>query len=89
MEIKKILFFFLMFSLTVTLYAQQITVQGTVYEEGTKNPIPGANVIVKGTTQGTSTDFEYTSQCALQCRLRSQLPRYADPKCKSSRTLPH
>ena len=58
MEIKKILFFFLMFSLTVTLHAQQITVQGTVYEEGTKNPIPGANVIVKGTTQGTSTDFE-------------------------------
>ena len=32
------------------------TIKGTVYDE-TNMPLPGANIIVKGTTNGTSTDF--------------------------------
>ncbi|GGK13364.1 collagen-binding protein [Yeosuana aromativorans] len=36
----------------------QGTITGTVTETSTKNPIPGANVIIKGTTTGTITDFD-------------------------------
>ena len=37
-------------------FAQQKTVSGTVSDEG--GPLPGVNVIVKGTTNGTQTDFD-------------------------------
>ena len=36
----------------------QGTVSGTVTEASTGNPLPGANVIVKGTSNGTTTDFD-------------------------------
>lgn len=36
----------------------QTTISGTVKEAATSLPIPGANVIIKGTTTGTSTDFD-------------------------------
>ncbi len=36
----------------------QLTVSGTVTEEGTGQPLPGVNVIIKGTTTGTATDFD-------------------------------
>ncbi|CAL65026.1 SusC/RagA family TonB-linked outer membrane protein [Christiangramia forsetii] len=38
--------------------AQQITVSGMVSEASTGNPLPGVNVIVKGTTTGAITDFD-------------------------------
>ena len=43
--------------LTGSLYAQDKTVSGTVgsAEEG---PLPGVNVLVKGTSTGTVTDIE-------------------------------
>jgi hypothetical protein len=44
----------LMFTMTSTIFAQTIT--GTVNDED--GPLPGANVIVKGTTNGTTTDFD-------------------------------
>lgn len=40
-----------------TLNAQSVNIQGNVVDE-TGVPIPGVNIIVKGTTQGTSTDFD-------------------------------
>ena len=55
---KKLLFFFLMTFLSLAAYAQPNMVRGKVFEAGTKNPIPGANVIVKGTTRGVSTDLD-------------------------------
>lgn len=36
--------------------AQKITVKGTVTDAQTDEPLPGANVVLKGTTTGTSTD---------------------------------
>lgn len=36
----------------------QTTVSGVVTEEGTNLPLPGVNVLVKGTTTGTTTDFD-------------------------------
>lgn len=47
---------FLCFSLTS--FAQQITVSGTVTEQSTSVPLPGVNVVIKGTSTGTSTDFD-------------------------------
>ncbi|MNK01006.1 Colicin I receptor precursor [compost metagenome] len=38
-------------------FAQQRTVSGTVKDEG-GFPIPGVNVLIKGTTTGTQTDFD-------------------------------
>lgn len=37
---------------------QEIKITGTVYDAVTGDPVIGANVIVKGTTNGTSTDFD-------------------------------
>lgn len=42
------------FAMTSAIYAQTIT--GTVNDE--TGPLPGANVLVKGTTNGTQTDFD-------------------------------
>jgi len=53
----------LLFMLPMSFFAQE-TVSGVVVESATGLPIPGANVIVKGTTNGTVTDFDgnYTIQ---------------------------
>lgn len=40
-----------------TLFAQT-TVSGTVTDKANAMPLPGVNVIVKGTSRGTSTDFD-------------------------------
>ena len=43
--------------LSIGAFAQQITVKGLV-KDNTGEPIIGANVVVKGTTNGTITDFD-------------------------------
>src|SRR5690606_35141526 len=52
----------LMFSLVflgINIYAQETkTVSGTVTSAADNSPVPGVNVIVKGTSQGTVTDFD-------------------------------
>ncbi len=40
------------------LFAQSKTISGTVTAEDIGGPVPGASVLVKGTTNGTSTDFD-------------------------------
>jgi TonB-linked SusC/RagA family outer membrane protein len=49
--------------LSINLYAQQITVRGTV-EDNRGETLPGVSVVIKGTTQGTITDVsgEFTIQ---------------------------
>jgi TonB-dependent starch-binding outer membrane protein SusC len=47
----------LLFMLPMSFFAQS-TVSGTVTESGTGLPIPGVNIIVQGTTTGTTTDFD-------------------------------
>ncbi|WP_150452517.1 carboxypeptidase-like regulatory domain-containing protein, partial [Arenibacter lacus] len=39
------------------LVAQNITITGTVTDD-LGSPLPGVNVVEKGTTNGTSTDFD-------------------------------
>ena len=58
---KKILqlniFLFSLLLFPAAIFAQA-TVSGSVTETSSKSPIPGANVIVKGTSTGTITDFD-------------------------------
>lgn len=53
---KSILFSILML-LPFAMLAQQ-TVKGKVLEKTTGQPLPGVNIVVKGTSNGTSTDFD-------------------------------
>lgn len=48
---------FLLLLLPMSFFAQQ-TVSGTVTESGSGLPIPGVNILVKGTSTGTTTDFD-------------------------------
>ncbi|MGB3618928.1 MAG: carboxypeptidase-like regulatory domain-containing protein, partial [Catalinimonas sp.] len=38
--------------------AQKMTVSGKVTEEGSNSGLPGVNIVIKGTSQGTVTDFD-------------------------------
>jgi len=52
---KKLLF--LLLFLPFSVFAQT-TLEGVVVDSKSNQPIPGVNVIIKGTTNGTSTDFD-------------------------------
>ena len=52
---KKLLFLLLFLPLGVVA---QNTLSGTVLDKVSKQPIPGVNVVIKGTTNGTSTDID-------------------------------
>jgi TonB-linked SusC/RagA family outer membrane protein len=56
---KQNLFFFLfiLISTCQTIFSQELTISGKVSDES-GNPLPGVNVILKGTNNGTSTDFD-------------------------------
>ena len=48
----------LMLFISVCSFAQQIEINGIVTSESDGMPLPGASVIVKGTSRGTTTDFD-------------------------------
>jgi TonB-linked SusC/RagA family outer membrane protein len=48
---------FLLFMLPMSFFAQQ-SLSGSVTESATGLPVPGVNIIVKGTSNGTTTDFD-------------------------------
>ncbi len=48
---------FLLLMLPMSFFAQQ-TVSGTVTESATGLPVPGVNIVVQGTTNGTTSDFD-------------------------------
>ncbi len=52
---KKLLFLVLLLPISVLA---QSTLSGTVVEKASGQPLPGVNVVVQGTTNGTSTDFD-------------------------------
>ncbi|PZX49168.1 SusC/RagA family TonB-linked outer membrane protein [Algoriphagus chordae] len=57
-KIRFIGFLLMLFVLSVPLYAQTVTVKGTVVSEGDNEPVPGALVSIKGTQKGTVTDID-------------------------------
>ncbi len=50
------LLFFLFFA-PICIFGQT-TLKGTVTEQSTSIPLPGVNILIKGTTTGTATDFD-------------------------------
>ena len=57
---RKLLCSILLLVATLSAFAQQITVQGTVISATDNEPLIGASVIAEGTTLGTATDFDGT-----------------------------
>lgn len=57
---KKLLLsvFLILLIIPLQVYAQQRTVTGTVTSSGDNNPLPGVNVVIKGTTTGAITNLE-------------------------------
>jgi TonB-linked SusC/RagA family outer membrane protein len=59
MRTKFNVFLTLLLALVVQVtFAQEKVITGVVTEEGTGEPIPGANVVIKGTNVGAATDFD-------------------------------
>jgi TonB-linked SusC/RagA family outer membrane protein len=56
MKKTKLFISFLFSLITIVIYAQENTITGTVTSNNL--PIPGVDVMIKGTTIGTSTDFD-------------------------------
>ncbi|MCK9207949.1 MAG: carboxypeptidase-like regulatory domain-containing protein, partial [Salinivirgaceae bacterium] len=54
---KLILLVFLSLTATLFSFSQEITVSGQI-TDASRNPLPGVTIQVKGTTQGTITDFD-------------------------------
>ena len=55
---RKSFILLLAFFLCVTGYAQKLTISGVVIDKDLNEPLTGVNVLVKGTTTGTITDFD-------------------------------
>ncbi len=55
--ISMMLFFIMLFSQNLA-YSQERTVSGTIIDGSNGTGIPGANIVIKGTTSGTTTDFD-------------------------------
>ncbi|MEO7523043.1 MAG: carboxypeptidase-like regulatory domain-containing protein, partial [Ferruginibacter sp.] len=54
---QTILMFVVLIFTAISVQAQSTVVSGTVTDQLTKEPIPGASVTVKGKTVGTTTDL--------------------------------
>lgn len=56
-NLLKLFFAICVFSMQYA-YAQSVKVTGTITDAKDNSPIPGVNVLIKGTTKGTSSDFD-------------------------------
>ena len=52
--------------LTPIIAFSQSSLKGTVSEQESGLPLPGVNVLIKGTTNGTTTDFDGNYQISAQ-----------------------
>ena len=57
MKTTTISFLFYMLLAPILIFGQT-KLTGTVTEQTTSSPLPGVNVVIKGTTTGTATDFD-------------------------------
>jgi TonB-dependent starch-binding outer membrane protein SusC len=56
--IKRFIFLLCIFLPALNLTAQEVTLTGKVVDQSTGEPLPGAGVVIKGTTTGVSTDLD-------------------------------
>lgn len=57
LKLKKVLLLIFSLFMAVQLYSQQRTVTGTVRDANDGSALPGATVVIKGTSSGTATDI--------------------------------
>ena len=55
--IHKFIFFCLFYIISYSIQAQEMNIKGKVLDENNV-PLPGVNILIKGTTQGTQSDFD-------------------------------
>lgn len=55
---KTKLFYLLFFLVPYLVISQAVTIKGKVYDQETKETLPGVSILVKGTNTGTYTDFD-------------------------------
>ncbi|WP_071145624.1 SusC/RagA family TonB-linked outer membrane protein [Bacteroides ihuae] len=55
---KKLLSFFFLLGIALTVFSQNIQIKGVIVSGQDNEPLPGVNVVVKGTTNGTITDLD-------------------------------
>ena len=55
---QSLLFYFACLVFSSSLFAQEVRLSGTVQDAATQQPIPGANVLIEETRQGTITDVD-------------------------------
>ncbi len=55
---KKFIYFFVCTLLTAGVFAQDVSLRGSVTSADDGEPLPGVTVLVKGTTKGTITNFD-------------------------------
>ncbi len=55
---KSLHYFLTLLLVSGITFAQQITISGTVTDGATGDPIPGVNIVIKGTSTGTQTNLE-------------------------------
>lgn len=55
---KKLFFLFLFWGIALTVFSQNIQIKGVIVGGQDSEPLPGVNVVVKGTTNGTITDLD-------------------------------
>ena len=55
---KRISFFLLCLFFSLSLFAQEISVQGTITAKEDGQPLPGVSVVIQGTINGTVTDID-------------------------------
>ena len=80
---------FLLFA-SLTVWAQSLTVTGVVMAQDEPDPVIGANVMVKGTTNGTITDFDgnFSLQAKVGDVLQMSFMGYKAQDVKVSSTAP-
>jgi len=55
---RKLVAFVFLLCTVFSVYAQDVQIKGVIVSGGDNSPLPGVNVVVKGTTIGTITDFD-------------------------------
>ncbi len=55
---KKLFLFLFLFSLAPNIFSQEMQVSGAVTDSDKNLPLPGVNILVKGTSVGAQTDFD-------------------------------
>ncbi|MCA1761342.1 MAG: TonB-dependent receptor, partial [Bacteroidales bacterium] len=75
----KILFFIFSFLFSPPLFSQ-LAISGKVFDESTKEPLVGVNIIIKNTTTGTATDnngfFRLEARFPLPCTIQLSMIGY-------------